>query len=221
MIKLRALIVCNAVLCLESAARVKKSKKQKLNQEKHNEDPSTSTKELSAGSSGRKQLSATNIQNFNTPIVGKKKLNNGSQFSPVVFYGSPQGVPPKRPSRLLRLLHEIRVELAAQHKSREDIWATFPRQEEAMKYAKDHVGVRIFSYQDHVSGQRRFLVSTYKEFWRRYKNMNCKFRHHYEVIQECLSSLDVVLRLGVVYGGVAVCSGYLGVESSVVVGLGI
>lgn len=164
----------------ESAARVKKPKKQKVNQEKQNGDP----EKLSAGSSGRKQLSATNIQNFYTPIVGKKKLNNGSQFSPVVFYGSPQGVPPKRPSRLLRLLHEIRVELAAQHKSREDIWATFPRQDEAMKYAKDHVGVRIFSYQDHVSGQRRFLVSTYKEFWRRYKNMNCKFRHHYEVIQE-------------------------------------
>ncbi|PWA93033.1 DNA primase [Artemisia annua] len=168
----------------ESAARVRKPKKQKVNQEKQNGDPSTSTEKLSAGSSGRKQLSATNIQNFYTPIVGKKKLNNGSQFSPVVFYGSPQGVPPKRPSRLLRLLHEIRVELAAQHKSREDIWATFPRQDEAMKYAKDHVGVRIFSYQDHVSGQRRFLVSTYKEFWRRYKNMNCKFRHHYEVIQE-------------------------------------
>ena len=27
-------------------------------------------------------------------------------------------MPPKRPARLLRLLHEIRVELAAQHKSR-------------------------------------------------------------------------------------------------------
>lgn len=56
---------------------------------------------------------------FYTPTtIGKKKLNNGNQFSPVVFYGSPQGVPPKRPARLLRLLHEIRVELAAQHKLR-------------------------------------------------------------------------------------------------------
>ncbi|KVI07145.1 DNA primase, UL52/UL70 type, Herpesviridae [Cynara cardunculus var. scolymus] len=69
---------------------------------------------------------------------------------------------------------------------RQDVWATFPRQDEAMKYAKDYVGVRIFSYQDHASGQRRFLVSTYKEFWRRYKNMNAKFRHHYEVIEEGL-----------------------------------
>ncbi|GJT56040.1 hypothetical protein Tco_0991094 [Tanacetum coccineum] len=38
--------------------------------------------------------------------------------------------------------------------------------------------------EDHVSEERKFLVSTYKEFWRRYKNMNCKFCHHYEVIQE-------------------------------------
>ncbi|GKD22238.1 hypothetical protein Tco_1223941, partial [Tanacetum coccineum] len=121
---------------------------------------------------------------FYTPIVGKKKLNNANHLSSVVFYGSPKGVRPKRQSRLLRLLDEIRVELEDQHKSIEDIWATFLRKDEAMNYAKDFLGTRIFSYQDHVSGQRRFLVSTYKEFWRRYKNMNCKFRHHYEVIQE-------------------------------------
>ncbi|GJV08004.1 hypothetical protein Tco_1345660 [Tanacetum coccineum] len=123
-------------------------------------------------------------KNICTPIVGKKKLNNGSNFSPVVFYGSPKGVRPKRQSRLLRLLDEICIELEDHHKSTYDIWATFPTQEEAMNYGKEFVGIHIFSYQDHVSGQRRFLVSTYKEFWRRYKNMNCKFRHHYEVIQE-------------------------------------
>ncbi|KAI3757674.1 hypothetical protein L6452_05217 [Arctium lappa] len=170
----------------QSAARGRKTKKQKVKQEKLNEDPSTSTDFTSAGSDGKKQQSSTNMQNFCTPTVGKRNFNNGSQFSPVVFYGSPQGVPPKRPARLLRLLHEIRVELAAQHKSRQDVWATFPRQDEAMKYAKDYAGVRIFSYQDHASGQRRFLVSTYKEFWQRYKNMNAKFRHHYEVIEEGL-----------------------------------
>nr|XP_043617965.1 DNA-directed primase/polymerase protein [Erigeron canadensis] len=169
----------------QSAAILRKCKKRKVQQGKSNEDPSTSTSSdlTSAVSSGKKQLSATN---FYTPTIGKKRLNNGSQFSPVIFYGSPQGVPPKRPARLLRLLHEIRVELAAQNKAREDVWKTFPRQDEAMKYAKDHEGSRVFSYQDHASGQRRFLVSTYKEFWRRYKNMNSKFRHHYEVIQEGL-----------------------------------
>jgi hypothetical protein len=102
-----------------------------------------------------------------------------------------------------------------------EVWATFPRQNEAMNFAKEHADVRIFSYQDHHNGQRRFLVSTYREFWRRfsllsflfammfrintnisgtfsdrclvfcpivfnfrYKNMDAKFRHHYEVIQE-------------------------------------
>ncbi|CAA0812942.1 DNA primases [Striga hermonthica] len=109
---------------------------------------------------------------------------NVRKFSPVVFYGSPNGVPPKRPSSLLRLLHEIRVDLAEHNKSREGIWTTFPRQDEAMKFAKHHTNSRIFSYQDHMNGQRRFLVSTYKEFWRRYKDMKSKFRHHYEVIQE-------------------------------------
>nr|GFA07072.1 hypothetical protein [Tanacetum cinerariifolium] len=49
---------------------------------------------------------------------------------------------------------------------RDDIWATFPTQEEAMNYGKELVGIHIFSYHDYVSGQRRFLVSTYKEFWR-------------------------------------------------------
>ncbi|KAL2550531.1 DNA-directed primase/polymerase protein [Forsythia ovata] len=55
-----------------------------------------------------------------------------------------------------------------------------------MKHAKECSNARVFSYQDHMNGQRRFLVSTYKEFWRRYKDMNPKFRHHYEVIQEGL-----------------------------------
>ncbi|PON58210.1 DNA primase, UL52/UL70 type, Herpesviridae [Parasponia andersonii] len=111
------------------------------------------------------------------------------KISPLVFYGSPHGVPPKRPSRLfLRLLNEIRNCLGQQSKSSlsRAIWSTFPRQEEAMKFAKGHDHARVFSYQDHFNGQRRFLVSTYKEFWKRYKNMESKFRHHYEVIQEGL-----------------------------------
>ncbi|CAN0891818.1 DNA-directed primase/polymerase protein, partial [Linum grandiflorum] len=116
------------------------------------------------------------------------KLRYGKQISPVVFYGSPNGVPPKRPVSLLRLLREIRVDLSEQGKEnlRREVWATFPRQNEAMNFAKEHNNVRVFSYQDHIHGQRRFLVSTYHEFWKRYQNMDSKFRHHYEVIQEGL-----------------------------------
>lgn len=50
---------------------------------------------------------------------------------------------------------------------REELWTTFPRQEEAIRFLKAHAQAKLFSYQDHLSGQRRFLVSTYSEFWRR------------------------------------------------------
>lgn len=50
---------------------------------------------------------------------------------------------------------------------RERVWATFPRQEEAMRFSKAHAQSKVFSYQDYLTGQRRFLVSTYDEFWGR------------------------------------------------------
>lgn len=50
---------------------------------------------------------------------------------------------------------------------RKEVWATFPKQDEAVRFAKTHPKVHVFSYQDHLNGQRRFLVSTYEEFWRR------------------------------------------------------
>lgn len=117
-----------------------------------------------------------------------EKDDSKKQISPVVFYGSPHGVPPKRPSSLLRLLREIRIDLAEKHRSnlRKEVWATFPKQDEAMKFSREHPNVHVFSYQDHFNGQRRFLVSSYNVFWQRYKNMDSKFRHHYEVIQEGL-----------------------------------
>ncbi|CAN0927950.1 hypothetical protein LINGRAHAP2_LOCUS36188 [Linum grandiflorum] len=46
----------------------------------------------------------------------ENKLRYGKQISPVVFYGSPNGVPPKRPISLLQLLREIRVDLSEQGK---------------------------------------------------------------------------------------------------------
>ncbi|KAB5516840.1 hypothetical protein DKX38_027488 [Salix brachista] len=49
--------------------------------------------------------------------VEGKNVSQGKQISPVVFYGSPHGVPPKRPISLLRLLREIRIDLAEQQKS--------------------------------------------------------------------------------------------------------
>ncbi|KAK2983582.1 hypothetical protein RJ640_023116 [Escallonia rubra] len=187
----------------QSAVRERRIKRRKLQQVSSVKEASTSSDMPSAGSSGRTQqhstVSPSHMQNVYTAstsnclepmkfsfIFGTPAVKSGSRFSPLVFYGSPHGIPLKRPAHWLRLLHEIRVDLSEQNKLRylEGVWSTFPRQDDAMKYAKDQVDVHVFSYQDHVNGQRRFLVSTYKEFWQRYKNMNSRFRHHYEVIQE-------------------------------------
>ena len=48
-----------------------------------------------------------------------------------------------------------------------EVWATFPRQEEAFRFAKTHERVHLFCYQDHLNGLRRFLVCTHEEFWQR------------------------------------------------------
>ncbi|KAM3301562.1 DNA-directed primase/polymerase protein isoform X1 [Capsicum chacoense] len=174
----------------QSAIRERKKGKQTVKQNDTLENLSTTSDIVSSRLKGKKVQNATDIelrlQNTGSSATKIQSLKKEPKFSPLVFYGSPHGVPPKRPAHLLRLLNEIRVDFNEQNKVRKDIWVTFPRQDEAMKYAKEQTNARVFSYQDHMSGQRRFLVSTYKEFWRRYETMNPKFRHHYEVIQEGL-----------------------------------
>ncbi|KAF2315560.1 hypothetical protein GH714_040068 [Hevea brasiliensis] len=177
----------------QSALRIRKRSKSKSKQgnEIHEVSPASGTPSPGSAMQPKKknamdaQLSG---EKFGSTTVKANNFSHGRQISPFVFYGSPHGVPPKRPISLLRLLREIRIDLAEQQKSnlRKEVWATFPRQNEAMNFAKEHGNVCVFSYQDHHNGQRRFLVSTYKEFWRRYKSMDSKFRHHYEVIQEGL-----------------------------------
>ncbi|GMY07329.1 DNA-directed primase/polymerase protein [Fagus crenata] len=176
----------------QSALRERKRRRNKLKHGSSTQEASTPPGISPSGSAGQRPEKVKDVQlsieKFDTETVKANKINRGKQFSPIVFYGSPHGVPPKRPASLLQLLNQIRVDLTEQDKlsPRKGIWATFPRQDEAMKFAKGHKHVRVFSYQDHFTGQRRFLVSTYNEFWQRYKNMNSKFRHHYEVIQEGL-----------------------------------
>ncbi|KAL1206731.1 hypothetical protein V5N11_027289 [Cardamine amara subsp. amara] len=174
-----------------SALREKKRSKKMLNPE--NDSPGTcknlqlSSLSRFSGNGERNQIDGgVSLDSVSGSRNVKKSV--GRQFSPVVFYGSPNGVPPKKPLSLLRLLREIRIDLSEERKaiSRKGVWATFPRQDEAIKFEKRHDNVRIFSYQDHFSGQRRFLVSSYEEFWKRYKSMDPRHRHHYEVIQEGL-----------------------------------
>ncbi|VAH41956.1 unnamed protein product [Triticum turgidum subsp. durum] len=140
----------------------------------------------SSSSSASTRKAGENASEHREPSSAAIKFRNRKQMSPVVFYGSPQGVPVKKPMSLLRLLREIHIDLKKQTDliSRDVVWATFPRQDEAIRFSKEHAHTKVFSYQDHLSGQRRFLVSTYDEFWRRYNNMDPQIRHHYEVIQE-------------------------------------
>ncbi|KAA8539966.1 hypothetical protein F0562_026658 [Nyssa sinensis] len=174
----------------QSAVRERRTNKHKFKQASPAQEVPTSSGSLSSILERKSQQNAADVQlfieKFGSTKVKANNFNCGNQITPVIFYGSPHGVPPKRPSHLLRLLHEIHVDFSEQNKLRKEIWDTFPRQDEAMKFAKEHAHVHVFSYQDHMNGQRRFLVSTYKEFWQRYKNMNSKFRHHYEVIREGL-----------------------------------
>ncbi|KAK9021812.1 hypothetical protein V6N11_011781 [Hibiscus sabdariffa] len=172
----------------QSAVRERKRRKSKLNREDSTRKVSASP--CSPSLSEQRKETATIAQlsgeKSASTTVKPGKFSHGKQFSPVIFYGSPHGIPPKRPLSLLRLLREIRIDLSEEDKSnlRTEVWATFPRQDEAVKFAKGHANAHVFSYQDHYSGQRRYLASTYEEFWKRYKLMESKLRHHYEVIQE-------------------------------------
>ncbi|XP_030448880.2 uncharacterized protein LOC115671456 isoform X2 [Syzygium oleosum] len=178
----------------ESAVRERRRRFKRKCQEGSSVREGSTSSALSPGSSGQRRDEVTDIQlcaeKLGSTTIGARKFSQrrGVHISPVVFYGSPNGVPPKRPSSLLRLLNEIRVDLAAQNspKLRKEIWTTFSRQEEAINFAKGHPQVHVFRYQDHCNGQRRFLVSPYQEFWKRYNDMDPKLRHHYEVIQEGL-----------------------------------
>ncbi|XP_038880469.1 DNA-directed primase/polymerase protein isoform X2 [Benincasa hispida] len=167
----------------QSAVRRKKKRKSKLKPE-----CSVNSETPASGSVKERQETASSVQDTVEKIglTSKETGSSSKKFSPVVFYCSPRGVPPKRPSSLWRLLHEIRVDLSEQSRFKlsKQVWSTFPRQEEAINFARAHTDVHIFSYQDHFNGQRRFLVSSYSEFWHRYNSMDSKCRHHYEVIQE-------------------------------------
>lgn len=69
----------------------------------------------------KRKLKQEHSPKLQAPTISENNCvnsKNGKQFSPVIFYGSPNGVPPKRPASLLRLLREIRVDLAEQNKLR-------------------------------------------------------------------------------------------------------
>lgn len=146
----------------------------------------TSTEQSATSPLGMPSLRTKNekLPVFNKLGVGRR----GSEVSPGVFYGSVVGKPAHRPPQLIRLLNEIQSDLSSQitPNSRHAIWATFPRQDQALQFADSHgsQNLAVFQYQDHLTGQRRFLTTTYNEFWRRYSQMRTGWKHHYEIIRQ-------------------------------------
>ncbi|GAY45637.1 hypothetical protein CUMW_090890 [Citrus unshiu] len=127
-----------------SALRERKRSKNRLKQDCSKQEVASSSGLFSPGSAGNGHKSATDVhfssEKLGSSTVKAKGSNSGKQISPVVFYGTPHGVPPKRPLSLLRLLREIRVDLSKEDSSNlgKEIWATFPRQNEAIMFAKGH-----------------------------------------------------------------------------------
>eukprot|EP00053_Salpingoeca_punica_P017408 m.167722 g.167722 ORF g.167722 m.167722 type:complete len:316 (-) comp17200_c1_seq2:60-1007(-) len=67
------------------------------------------------------------------------------------------------------------------------VWHVCSRQEDAFRWQASCVqSVHVFSFEKDglEQGRRRFLVTDYDTFWRRYSRMPARLRHYYEVIPE-------------------------------------
>lgn len=81
-----------------------------------------------------------------------------------------------------------RLKRKASLQQRDVMWRQFHTQQEAFDFADqedpDGEYLRVFSQELESNGSRKFLVSSYVEFWRRYKDIPQKFRHFYEIIRQ-------------------------------------
>ena len=64
------------------------------------------------------------------------------------------------------------------------VWRYFPRQQFAVEFCDDkrEPCLRLFTYEK-ANGKRKFLVTTQRQFWERYKVLADSQRHYYEVIR--------------------------------------
>ena len=89
--------------------------------------------------------------------------------------------------RVLRFLAQIR-DRAVAGGAIGQTWRQFPTQQAAFEFAdrEDPTGerLRIFSVELASTGTRRFLVTSYIEFWKRYQTMLPQHRHYYEIIRQ-------------------------------------
>lgn len=123
------------------------------------------------------------------PQMTKKKRK---ALAPASFYSSRvnQKIQDARKIRVDRYVMEYmrRLKQKASLQQRDVMWRQFHTQQEAFDFADqedpDGEYLRVFSQELESNRSRKFLVSSYVEFWRRYKDIPEKFRHFYEIIRQ-------------------------------------
>jgi DNA-directed primase/polymerase protein len=121
-----------------------------------------------------------------------KKVKKRKALAPASFYPSRGhgGIKDERQIRVDSYVLEYmrRLKQKASLQQRDVMWRQFHTQQEAFDFADqedpDGEYLRVFSQELESNGSRKFLVSSYVEFWRRYKDIPEKFRHFYEIIRE-------------------------------------
>ncbi|KAK3238400.1 hypothetical protein CYMTET_51584 [Cymbomonas tetramitiformis] len=123
-----------------------------------------------------------------------KTLPTQKALQPSSFYGSNAKRMDAVHSMIVHFLANVARSVASKStkggSGADRLWRTFPRQEFAFR-AADSQGAELehvayFSYEEVGTGRRRFLISSYTEFWRRYLRMRAEDRHYYEILREGL-----------------------------------
>ena len=93
-------------------------------------------------------------------------------------------------AKLLLLQSKARTVLTHHAKAEEQQlhWYVFGRQQAAFDFANRHIqNLHVFSFEvpgKEAQDYRKYLVTTYQDFWRRYQLLAPEDRHFYEVIPE-------------------------------------
>jgi len=137
---------------------------------------------------GAKQVEVGTGSGEQPAVVQAKKKRKA--LAPSSFYSSRGQSKDARQIRVDTYVMEYmrRLKQKASLQQRDVMWRQFPTQQQAFDFADqedpDGEHLRVFSQELESNGSRKFLVSSYVEFWRRYKDIPLKFRHFYEIIRE-------------------------------------
>eukprot|EP00743_Colponemidia_sp_Colp-15_P009416 GILK01010295.1.p2 GENE.GILK01010295.1~~GILK01010295.1.p2 ORF type:complete len:481 (-),score=59.64 GILK01010295.1:1918-3333(-) len=112
------------------------------------------------------------------PVAKRPKL------SKTEFYGSSKATPSWRMLKSMIDRKAKQYDLLRKNAENLAIYEEFFKQEEAFQFAATRRGCQVFAIEVNDTGARRFVVSTYEEFYRSYIDVSSSKRHGYEVIRE-------------------------------------